>query len=169
MQTDFEVTKTGAFGKPLTGWRLSEYSALLFTCIQETGAFRSLLLFDIILGVQHLFVRVYLQKKPQLNIKYNQNSVCFNFSSWTFYLCPDKCTSTIPLHWGWEVSFLLTLFSIVIFRKLHSIDTFASPFTSDWSACLLSRRFLSTLLALVCSLHYLTAWMHMGLEVEGIT
>lgn len=47
---------------------------------------------------QHLFMRPFLLTQLRINGRQTQNSGSFNLSSRTFHMCPDKSTSTLPLH-----------------------------------------------------------------------
>lgn len=71
---------------------------------------------------RHLFCATFVYgtlKQLRTNGRHNQNTASFNFSLWTFITCLDKCTSTLPLHWGREVLHFLkiTLYSSVIYRS----------------------------------------------------
>lgn len=69
-------------------WRFSENCTLLFVCIQGTVLFFYLsFLFDVIFCVW--------PKQHRINCSYKQNRPSLNYSSRTFYRCPDNCTSTL--------------------------------------------------------------------------
>lgn len=62
---------------------------------------------------------ILFHNQQQINSRHNQNRERFFLSSKTFNMCPDKCTSPLPLYWRQEASdgILLTLYSRVIFRS----------------------------------------------------
>lgn len=65
------------------------------------------LLFYVIFYVQHLFVQLYLLNQMQIKGRQNQNRARLNLSSRAFYMCMDKCASTL----------VLTSHSSVIFKN----------------------------------------------------
>lgn len=92
--------KTG-FGKLLG----EDFQEVLLLCVQETRVFLACL-FSLMSSVMCRFCLCDFisNKQQQINGKNNHSSVHLNLSSETFYMCPDKCTTTLLLHRGRDAS-----------------------------------------------------------------
>lgn len=118
------------FRKLPPGWSFSENSALLFTCTRKLELLGFFLPNDIICALCFCFAT--LSSNQQLiNSGQNQNSAGFTLCSriFFFYMCPDKRSSTLLLHWRRQMAFscvLLTLQFSVAFRS-NSVHTQDPP------------------------------------------
>lgn len=75
-------------GQWKTPSRMRSFRKFCFTVFR---VYRKKLLFDVTFCLSDF----YLIKQQLLNAKQNQNSSSWNLSSRAFYVCPDKCTSTL--------------------------------------------------------------------------